>query len=247
MQLLFIILVFILIIFLLYSINVVHITALDPVDRVEIENRDKVRNMLLNKHVKTGSTDQTNTKTNATNNIIESFNNIKSSHKSNDSQYIKKQLSKIKSQYLNHDYKFNISNIPVRHLYHDMLSKSMLAKYTSAIHNSINNLNTKFNVAETKLLYIQETDMEFIINALVKLSYKSYNIYIKLSYYGFTNDSTTADPTYHLQLISFDIISEREFNSPKNNRSLDTVFMTMDQQLAYVEKINNMHANEGQI
>lgn len=171
----------------------------------------------------------------------------------------------IDTTYAQNKYKFNSINLPVTNRYPNKNTIILDKKYTSAIKADIMSWNDLFPkyydlnekliiVKDIKLIFIMETEFEFVIQAIVKLSYRHKPMFFKVQYHGSVNKTDDilngqSDTQYELKLIELTPVAESEFTSQPNpnNQAEQSTFVSMDQQLKYVDKINKMHKEETNI
>lgn len=157
----------------------------------------------------------------------------------------------IKKNYLNPKYYFNLPNKPSNTRYPLFQQLPQDIKYLKYIKEDINQWNKILEqqnifVYNIKPIVIVETENEFLIKINVKLSYCDKFLYLQLSYYGvmdktddfFDNNGNTIS----LQMIGIDEITKQEYH--RKPLVPEATFMTMEEQMAYVDKINKMHENE---
>jgi len=159
-------------------------------------------------------------------------------------------------------YRFNLANQPVttRHPNKNQTPKDK--KYMKAISRNIKGWNELFykyyqmsgrplTVKCIKLLFVMETENEFIVKVNASLLYLGKSIHFQITYYGqidrsddFLNGNTDV---YVLQPVEIRPIPKSEFAVeplPMNENESDGPFMTMNEQLQYVDRINKMHQDE---
>ena len=153
-------------------------------------------------------------------------------------------LENIKKEYLNPTYNFNLASLPVtsrsaNNDYHDR-------KYIRFVRSEVEKWNEMFTykriiVNDIVPLYIAETEDEFLIKANVSISYDKKNIWLQLTYYGKIEQSDTFDKdnVYILQLTELKKASDNPWQG-----SVKSPFMTMPEQMKYVNKVKQMHNNE---
>ncbi|XWV26461.1 hypothetical protein QJ857_gp0608 [Tupanvirus soda lake] len=248
--------------FIATNIKVVHSTTFSSDEKKELDERNKVRTLLLSNHIR--STDGQNDNYQPKN--IESFSQT-NEYQVNDTYYNETidslpnattLLDMIKDEFLDRQYSFNIPNLPVTTRNSNLGTKSKDKKYVLHIKNNIKEWNEVLtqksskkyiNVDDVKPLFVKETESEFVITVNIRMYYLKRSLHLQATYYGkidrnddFMNDDTD---TYILQLVQLKPISKNEFNQnfvAANNYT--GPFMTMDEQMAYVNKINKMHENE---
>ncbi len=175
--------------------------------------------------------------------------------------YILLRSEYIDTEYIRNKYRFNITNQPVTSRYPNKYTISQDKKYLSKIKKDIRSWNNIFrkyyhtdkkliDILDIKLIFITETDFEFVIQGMIKLSYKNKTMHFRINYYGqinktddFLNGGTN---TYMLQLYNLQPISKSEFDSKIDAVNLEerTPFMSMEDQMTYVDKINKTHQNK---
>jgi hypothetical protein len=255
------------------NIKVVHSSELPSVEKKEVQNRQKIRSLLTTNHVKSIEPTQATIDQPIQ---IENFSLL--DDKPNDFLFdsgpvyqsnfpnARKLLSMIKSEFLEERYIFNIANLPVTTRYSNHNSKRLDNKYEKYIKNSISEWNELFNnsdmsnnilsIKKIKLLFIKETENEFVVIGNVQLLYQNKTLHLQITYYGkinknddFINDGID---TCSLQLVNIKPISKTEFDNSthslnKRNSILEShsgPFISMEEQMAYVNRINKMHQNE---
>jgi hypothetical protein len=180
----------------------------------------------------------------------------------------------IKNDYLDTFYKFNISNQPVitrnsgnspkDKKYLNEIKKDILS-WNDIFEKYYGTHNKYIKVTGIKIINIKETESEFVTVVGVALSYRSKAIYLRLSYYGQverTDDFLNGGrDTYLLQMFDLQQINRSDyqpeinpheqannFTSYKQDRRPsyweNTPFSSMDEQLKYVQQVNQMHKNE---
>jgi len=233
---------FLIIIYLIASqIQVFHVSSLPDEQRTELKKRSKTRSRLLKNHISVDSKEEFKmlpTKNNP-------FSNL---------PYPLDLINLIQEEYGNDQYKFNNVNLPVSFKYNS--DDPTYIRHILRDIQSWNRLFPKYYDTEKKLLTVnvvhltsvQETEAEFVINATASLTYLSRTMHVKLLYYGEiirTDNILSKDTnTYILQLISIKPIRKDDFNKKVNESD---PFLTMQDQMSYVERINYMHKNENNI
>jgi len=162
------------------------------------------------------------------------------------------------SEYVDPTYKFNDPNLPVTFRYPKSNRKKIDKKYTKLIKQNIESWNLLFSkyfqsdeqflfVKNINLISVQETEVEFILSANVMLTYLSKTLHLNLEYYGqvirsdeFLNGAPPVD--YIIQLFKVTPIRKNEYEAKVEFHS--DPFLTMGEQLEYVNQINFMHKNE---
>jgi len=240
--------------FIASQIKMVHIGTLPKEERAELNNRSKIKSALQS-YIRCND------------NHTEKFANLgkKPTYRKEKIETVPepnfpnatKLIKTIKSEFLNNQYKFNLARQPVTTRYPNKNTKRIDNKYIKHIKKNINAWNNIFTddyyniikVKDIRLICIIETTNEFIIKANVQLLYLGKTLHIELSYYGqieksddFLNGQTDV---YQLQLLNIKPITKSEFEVPViTAKSNHNSFMTMDEQMKYVDKINRLHQNE---
>jgi hypothetical protein len=169
----------------------------------------------------------------------------------------------IQSEYMDNqpNYKFNISNQPGTTRYPSRNSSDLDAKYIKYIKKNVEGWNELFYkyyqtnqkmlfVRDVKPVFIMETTNEFVIKVNVSLLYRQRTIHFQLTYYGqiertddFLNGGTDV---YTLQLTEVMPIPKSDFEiQVRSMNENDTgPFMTMEEQMQYVDRINQRHRDE---
>lgn len=165
----------------------------------------------------------------------------------------------INAEYGDNQYRFNEVNLPVSFRYpsHDLTSREKA--YLKHIQRNIQSWNRLFHkyydtnkqllgINSINLISLQETEAEFIAHVNVSLTYLGRTLHVKLVFYGeiiqtddFLNGGTNK---YLLQLVEIKPIRKSDFISEINAENVSGPFITMDDQLSYVDRINYMHRNE---
>lgn len=227
------IIILLIIYFVITRIKLVHINTLPDEQRTELNNRSKIRSMLVHNHVKCSDNS-----TNSLENFVETF-----LPKKNIS--IDKFIKIIKSENLDSKYNFNLPSLPVTYQYPDSSNKKLFEKYSQHIRKDIDGWKEYSNFKLTKIrpILIKKTENEFIITLNVEINLgKTY--YLQLCYYGCVSrsDDFYVGKSTEIQLVGIKRISKSEFSS--SVQASNNPFMSMEQQMAYVKKVNQMHDEE---
>ena len=169
MKIILLVIIVLIIYLIITNINVVHVNTLSENHRNHIENRKKMRSMLMYNYIKTDNAYSTNTKTK--NRLVEKFDNL-------DKQPIDKIIQNIKNHFLDTEYQFNISALPVRS--HQWSNKNINDRiYLKHIQNNIREWNRilkcKLKLLDINPIFVKETDDEFFVQVNVKLWYNEKN------------------------------------------------------------------------
>lgn len=200
---------FIILIIVLYyiatQIKIVHIDHLKVNEefRQELNTRSKLRSMLTYSHLKCPDTKTAKMAP----------------------PPISKLLELIKAEYLDSQYKFNISTLPVTVKYPNHYTQSDEARYVNSIMAHIISWNdvlkkyyniddTLIHIQDIYITYIMATAKEAIVKAMVKLEYGRDTIQLQLTYYCVilkTDDFEMPDE-YVLQLTEMDKVFRYNFS-----------------------------------
>lgn len=269
MKLILFLLIIVVIYFIASRIKVVHSDLLSTQEKKELDDRNKIRSMLMYNHIRCANSPQ-QTKP------IENFSHSNSNEYSIDSPQpiqkigINEVLNMIKFEFLDKQYFFNMSNRPVATRNSNINTKKEDKKYIKHIKNNINEWNQvlplnsdHIKTMVIKPIFIKETDNEFVITVNAKLLYLNKTLHLQLTYYGkiektddFLNGGTD---TYILQLVNIKPITKFDFSQLITTINCSTTsdyefiaqgdnntdpFISMAEQMAYVNKINKIHENE---
>ena len=167
----------------------------------------------------------------------------------------------IRSEYLDDQYRFNISNQPVTSRSPNENTIVEDNRYLRYIRRDIQGWNELFykyyqdnrqliKVKELRPTFVMETPNDFFITVYAKIQYLGKHIFFELKYYGQIERSgeflNGGSDSHILQLVRISPVAQKQFqvNPQARHRKEESVFMTMDEQLRYVDRINEMHANE---
>lgn len=188
------------------------------------------------------------------NNHIKKIKKIKKKPKKEKIKFMEKTklIDIIKQKYLNSQYLFNLPNNPVITRYPTSNFLPQDSKYLKNISANIMKWNNILT-SPVNLLFIDniqpinvlETDNEFLIKVNVKLIYLNKSFYVQLIYYGLIDKMddffTSQDNTYRLQMVAMDEINNLIYQKSKEPILVELPFMTMEEQMNYVDKINKIH------
>lgn len=163
-----------------------------------------------------------------------------------------KLIDNIKQKYLCLDYLFNLSNNPSTIRYLTSQFSPLDNKYLKYINKNIMQWNNIYNndinvlfIDNIQPISVVETDNEFMIKVTAKLLYLDKPFYVKLVYYGLINKMddffAKQDCIYHLQLVAIDEISKQSYHKSKEPVTIESTFVTMEEQMKYVHEINKIH------
>lgn len=242
MNIIIILIVIVIIYLFLKCTKVVHVDTLPPDKQKELNNKSKMRSLLLQNHIKNINNVEAFSPTMSTDNInIKDKSNYKSSFP----------LSLIKSRYLDNIYQFNIANLPVTRRYLSESPKRIDREYMIKIKMHINHMftnclhhNHRIDLHTIQPYFILETEYDFIIKVAVDLTYHRKNINLLITYYGTIEqtDDILNGTSYVNKLQMIDIITTKYL--PQISNIKYNPFITMEEQLQYVKKINDLHVNE---
>lgn len=250
-ELLYFFIIIVVIYFILTNIKVVHSSTLPAQDKQELQDRNKIRSMLMSNHIRHISPDSSTPIAVST---------VQPASKPITYPSGQNLLAMINEDFVDGTYHFNLVNQPVTTRSFDSINNG--EHYINHIKSSINEWNhvlTRDQIKQCrrdyrtacivpmqiKPIFIKETIKEFVITVNTKIRYLTKYMYLQLVYYGLISKSddfmSNARDTWTLQLIDLKVISPIDYNS-----SVEKIhpFMTMDDQLSYVEKVNKMHQNE---
>lgn len=248
---------FLIIIAIIYFVasktKVVHLNTLPSDERKELDKRSKMK-LASKNHFR------------CKDHHVEKFTNLDDNRKlyrhsvqnrRNSFMDARKLLTLIRNEYLDTQYKFNIPNLPVTSRCPNNNTKIIDREYVWRIRSNIENWNkilrkngsnNLIHVNDMRIIFIMETSNEFIINTIVALSYAGKTLHLKLSYYGHIERSDDfingGEDVYSLQLTEIKPVSKSEYQKLNKSKIKANAFMTMSEQLEYVDKVNKMHANE---
>jgi hypothetical protein len=269
MKLIYFLIIVIIIYFFVIQITVVHIDTIPDKQRNELNKRSELKSMLLSNHIKCvpNQTTLSDDKLVGYNNKYSSEEFQSTNYKNNyydlsggylrlpkmDELYIL-----IRSEYVDDQYRFNIPNQPVTTRYPNKYSFAIDKKFLKHVRDDIEGWNELFykyyqtneqyiKVVSLKPVYIMETQNEFVTTVNSCISYINKNMYYKLTYYGIIdrNDDflNGLSDQYTLQLLNIIPISKSEFEVIVTDND-DGPYMTMNEQLQYVDRMNRLHKDE---
>jgi hypothetical protein len=147
-------------------------------------------------------------------------------------------IKKIERKYVDKEYLFNASSSPI------VENDDNTDKYLKYIRKDIRQWGSELVIIDLKVKNTIQTDSEFVIRIDGKFMYGLEMACVRMKYYGIIqeqDDIQNPKAVCELQLISIFKISDRIFQEePQKVKP----FMTMSEQLAYVNKINELHKNE---
>lgn len=233
---------FLLVIYLIASqIKVYHVSSLPKKQRLELEKRNDARSKLLKNHILVDGDDKK-----------EEFKTLPTKNNPfSEYPYPLDLVNLIKEEYGTDQYRFNDANLIVSYKYNDNNTV-----YTNRILREMNSWNRLFPkyydtnkilliVNGVNVVSIQETEADAVVTAVGSYNYLSRTMHVKMIFYVEilrTDDIlTNGQSTYILHLIDIKPVRKEEYD--KKIYHADP-FMTMADQLSYVERINYMHKNE---
>lgn len=230
--------VIIIIIYLIVSnINIFHVDSLPEKHKNQLKKRVKLRSMLLNNHLKQ---------------VV--------NKKSSDLPNAPSLIDLIRSEYVDPypQYVFNKPNLPMTTRYPHDKNDPIDQTYIKLIKGDITSWNLLFKkyystikkfilIKNIKLITVQETETEFLLTANVSLTYLSKTLHLNLLYHGENIRSDDflngAPPIQHsLQLVRVIPIKKGEYDAEIKFKS--DPFITMADQLSYVQQVNFLHQQE---
>ena len=251
MKLIIFLIIIVIIYYLATKIKVVHIDNLPPNNRKELVTRKKIKDVLASSYVKDTSREER--MENFVNNL--QFDKPKNLPKNLPDAH--KLVGIIRSEFVDSQYKFNIPNLPQSTRYCTKYTKKLDDKYLEQIKKNINDWNEIFNHEDVILIkgmnpiFVIETGAEFVIKVNVSLLYADKTMHLETEYYGqiekcddFLNGGVDS---YIIQLVSIKPIKKSEYDinpTPADIEDINNPFMSMDEQLNYVNKIKKMHYDE---
>lgn len=166
-----------------------------------------------------------------------------------------KLISMIKSAYLDKQFKFNIANQPVTSRQGSMdpysdkkyieYIKKNIANWNEIIPQKTNSNSKIISPKDVKIIFVKETEREFYIKTNTEIIYQKKPIYFELAFYGQIEKSydffKDSNDTYIIQLVE---MCELKTKYNDNHSKIITPFMSMDEQLAYVNKVHALHKEE---
>lgn len=160
-------------------------------------------------------------------------------------------LNKVKSEYLDRKYNFNMIDLPVTSRSPNSNSSRKDNKYLQHIENNINNWKEifdqydQYNIKGIKPVFVKETEDEFVVQIYSCLVYRGQAIYLDLTFYGnihksddFINGGTDI---YIIQLVEAKKLSRSIYYGKISNYQ---PFVPMKKIMKYVDNVNKMHAEE---
>lgn len=284
MKLIYFIVIVIVIYVVASQIKVIHFEKLPTEQKQEVNNRSKVRSMLMNNYIKepingTNLRSTISPSAKFLDNKLIGLSNKYSSEQFQSTDYTRNNqdltggsiilpnasnlLFLIKSEYVDDQYKFNIATQPVTTRNSNRTTMIQDKKYLRQIKKDMEGWNELFYkyfqtnqkllaVRELKPIFVTETTNEFVIKLSASVIYLSRPTHFQLTYYGqieksneFLNNFGPAD-TYILQLVDIRPIPKNDFDiiPAAFNGSDNGPFMSMQEQMKYVDRVNRMHKND---
>ncbi len=162
----------------------------------------------------------------------------------------------IKSEHITNDkYKFNIVSLPVDErttkpnnerddIYLENITKDVL-KWNNILwdHYRVPKKTKLIKINDVKITFIKETDIEFTVDAYLKLLYQTKTLYYKVKYYGKVQKSDNFI-NEEIDQIVMKLVSIRPVNAdeyyhsskkPKKEK-ITHPFLSMEDQMKYVSK-----------
>ena len=232
MKLIIIIIILIIVYLIFTHVKLVHFNTLPSKDKYELEERSKIRSMLINNHIKSD----------------EDIDNLKQAPLKIEHFSVESKpdiIDLIKKYHLNRSYKFNIPNLPVQTSTSTSTSTSFqfqTKKYTKKINSDMSQwqkiTKCKIHIQKINILMVVYTDVEAIITANAYLFCENKPLCVELKYYFRTEqpDEFDREEISIIQLIEITPMKRKKINySP---------FISMKDQMAYVNSVDTKHKNE---
>lgn len=259
--------------FILQKIDVVHISGLKQKEKDEIENKEKIRSMLIYNHIKKIDNEKENDSivnektynnepfTNLNPNLNYSGSKINSRSKK-DVNFLspKKMLDMINEDYIYHQYKFNLTTSPVTVRYPKQNRLKCDKKYKKIIKknieklvknlledtydNDINDIKKYFSVKKINLVMVEQTENEAMITANISTVYLDKTLHLQLTYWCKIERPDSFDADSKYYLQLVKIKPIDKNNFDPDIQFDNGPFMSMAKQMEYVNKIDNMHQME---
>lgn len=170
----------------------------------------------------------------------------------------------IKIEFMDPRYRFNIANLPVTTRNSNKTTQKSDKKYLKHIHNNIQSWNEIFDsyctgnhnlisIMGIKPVFVMETDHDFVMKVLVKILYQEKSLHLELTYYGEMDKKDDfndwGSDSYIIQLITVRPLIKSEYNHTIEAIDIrqsenSGPFMSMSNQMAYVNHINKIHQEE---
>lgn len=170
----------------------------------------------------------------------------------------------IKNEFMDLGYRFNVANLPVTTRQSNTSTLKLDKKYLKHVRNNIESWNDIFDsyckgdkkiitIKGIRPIFVMETDHEFIIKVLVKIFYQDRSMHLELTYYGEMDRKDDFDnwgcDSYIIQLVTIRPIVKTEYDQIVGDRNVQESehsgpFMSMKDQMAYVDHVNKMHREE---
>lgn len=222
MKILLLLIIIIIIYLIAKKIKVVHLENVPSKEKKELENRHRIRSLLLSNYIRCHQNDH-----------LPSINDF---------------LKYVKKYYLDHNYVFNSANLPVSlGIVGDNLKNAIYQKY---ILENIKEWSELFedqfiSVNGIKIYSVRETQSEFLVKAHVSLLYNKEDLYLELTYYGKIGEPQDFFKDLHskyiIQLININRINRSQYLILNTNKD---IFPKLSDQMKYVEYINQIHQKE---
>ncbi|ANB50524.1 hypothetical protein [Powai lake megavirus] len=154
------------------------------------------------------------------------------------------------------DVEFNMANSPIIGQIDKNLSLYISKMITHKLKKDINKWNynffndqNKIILSETIILNLIATIDEFMVELLGHFFIEKKDYFIKLCYHGKKNTDidffSNNNNTYIITMCDIEMSDDDTYLEAINkNNTQDNVFMTMSEQMKYVNKINIMHREE---
>ena len=256
------------------QIKVVHVESLPAIHKQEVDKRSKIRSMLVNNNIKEENPSSKKLTEDKLEGLLDKYSSEQfqsTDYKRNRQDLTgglpvlpnsSNLLYLIRSEYVDEQYKFNMANLPVTTRNNSGKPNATDRKYLKFIGRDIDGWNELFykyfqstgkylHTRDIKILFIRETEDEFFLTVNVFMLYLKRTIHFQLTYYGqkLRSDDIINEPDdeYNLQLVDIKPIPKSDFDvtyEPRDVAESSHPFMSMADQMTYVDRIRRMHQNE---
>lgn len=256
------------------QIKVVHVDSLPTTHKQEVDKRSKIRSMLVSNYIKEDQPKSVQLSEDRLGGLLDKYSSEQfqsTDYRRNFQDFTggvpelpnsSNLLYLIRSEYVDDQYKFNIANLPVTTRNNSGKPNSADRKYLKFISRDIDGWNELFYkyfqstgkylyTRDIKILFVRETEDEFFLTVNVSMLYLQRTIHFQLTYYGqkLRSDDIINEPVdeYNLQLVDIKPIPKSDFDvtfEPQDVAGESHPFMSMADQMKYVDRIRRMHQTE---